>query len=132
MIFEHFALNVQDPHQMKVWYRDHLGLKVVSEMSDAPFMIFLADSSDRVVCELYHNTDAPLIDFKDQHHLSFHIAFESKDAGGDRDRLLEAGCTLVEEISKSDGSLLVMLRDPWGVPLQICQRHTRMNTINLS
>ena len=80
MIFEHFALNVKDPYQMKVWYAEHLGLKIVSEMSNAPFMIFLADSSDRVVCELYHNTDAPLIDFKHQHHLSFHMAFESKDA----------------------------------------------------
>ena len=131
MIFEHFALNVREPHKVKKWYVDHLDLKVVSEMTDPPHMIFLADDSDRVVCELYHNSDAPFIDFAAQHHLTFHIAFESISASSDRDRLLRAGCTLVEEVKKEDGSLLVMLRDPWGLALQICQRGERMNSVAL-
>ena len=33
-----------------------------------------------------------------------------------------AGATLLTEETLGDGSVLVMLRDPWGVALQICQR----------
>jgi len=43
MILEHFALNVSEPHKMKDWYVKHLDLSVVSEMTEPPNMIFLAD-----------------------------------------------------------------------------------------
>jgi len=127
MKFEHFALNVKNPIEMKDWYCENLGLKVVSEMKEHPFMLFLADSTDRVVCELYYRPDFEIIDYKKQHQLTFHFAFESEDAEADKDRLLGVGASFVEEVKKEDGSLLVMLRDPWGLPLQLCQRANWFN-----
>jgi predicted enzyme related to lactoylglutathione lyase len=56
------------------------------------------------------------------HPLVLHLAFESVDADADRARLLAAGATLVEAVLPPDGSKLYMLRDPWGVALQLCRR----------
>ena len=39
-----------------------------------------------------------------------------------RPRLERAGATLFLEEPQPDGSILIMMRDPWGVPLQLCQR----------
>jgi len=40
------------------------------------------------------------------------------------ERLLAAGATLADNQRLPDGTHLVMLRDPWGVPLQLCKRAT--------
>ena len=131
MILEHFALNVSEPHKMKDWYVKHLDLTIVSEMSEAPFMIFLADESGRVIFELYNNPAGEFLDFREMHHLTMHCAFEVKNAAAEQTRLQSAGCSFVEEVSKEDGSHLVMLRDPWGLALQLCQRGVRMNSVDL-
>lgn len=122
MVFEHFALNVSDVAAMTDWYGEHLGLQIVSAQTEAPFMTFLADASGRVVMEVYHRPDEVMTDFYQQHPLTFHMAFVSEDAQADRGRLEAAGATFMEEVKKADGSHLVMLRDPWGMPVQLCQR----------
>lgn len=122
MIFEHFALNVNKIDEIIPWYVEHLGLQVVSEQKEPPFMTFLADSSGRVMMELYHRPDETIPDFSQQHPLTFHVAFVSENADKDRFRLESKGATFVEEVRKEDGSHLIMLRDPWGMPLQLCQR----------
>ena len=122
MIFEHFALNVSEPVEMGEWYCQNLGLTMAFEQKEHPFMRFLADSTGRVVCELYRRPEETIINFPDEHPLTFHFAFESGDAEADKQRLLLAGATLVEDVYPPDGSHLVMLRDPWGVSLQLCQR----------
>lgn len=85
-------------------------------------MTFLADSGDRVIMELYQRPDALMTNFTGQHQLTFHLAFVSDNAKGDSARLLSEGATFIEEVHKEDGSHLVMLRDPWGMPLQLCER----------
>ncbi|MEA1786499.1 VOC family protein [Arenibacter sp. GZD96] len=122
MIFEHFAVNVDKVRERVQWYVENIGLKVVSAQPEAPHMTFLADTSGRVVLEVYHRADAPLTDFSQQHPLVFHLAFVSEKAQADSHRLQQQGATFFEEIRKEDGSCLVMLRDPWGMPLQLCQR----------
>ena len=122
MIFEHFAINVNNVDAVVKWYVSHLGLKVVSQQRELPFMTFLADSGDRVIMEIYQRSDALMTNFATQHQLTFHVAFVSEDAQLDSDRLQAAGATFVEEVCKEDGSHLVMLRDPWGMPLQLCER----------
>ncbi|WP_422082237.1 VOC family protein [Ulvibacterium sp.] len=122
MIFEHFALNVTRIDEIVPWYVEHLGLQVVSEQKGPLFMTFLADSSGRVIMELYHRPDETISDFSKQHPLTFHVAFVSENAEGDRIRLEGQGASFVEEVRKEDGSHLIMLRDPWGMPLQLCQR----------
>lgn len=125
MRFEHFAINVNNVAAVVKWYVAHLDLKVVQQQNEAPFMTFLADSSDRVILELYQRPDAMMMNFTQQHQLTFHVAFVSENAQGDSARLQQAGATFVEEVRKQDGSHLVMLRDPWGLPLQLCERRVK-------
>jgi len=122
MVFEHIALNVKNIKDIKDWYVANVGLKVVFEQRQAPFMTFFEDSSGRVILELYHRPDEEITDFKTKHPLTFHMAFVSQNAEKDKIRLLDKGARFVEEITKEDGSHLVMLRDPWGIPLQLCHR----------
>jgi catechol-2,3-dioxygenase len=122
MVFEHFALNVSPIAEIVEWYVAHIGLTVVSEQKEPPFMTFLADSSGRVLLELYYRLEETITDFSEQHPLTFHVAFVSENAEADKERLIRMGASYLEEVKKEDGSHLVMLRDPWGMPLQLCQR----------
>lgn len=132
MIFEHFAINVPDPQATADWYVKHVGLTIVRQQSEHPFMTFLADSTGRVICELYYRPEQTIMNYGSQHPLTFHFAMESANAEADKKRLLAAGAFFYEEQYLPDGSHLVMMRDPWGISLQLCQRATRMNTISLS
>ena len=122
MVFEHLALNVNNVAAVVKWYVSHLQLKVVRQQKELPFMTFIADASGRVILELYQRPDALMTNFGRQHQLTFHVAFVSENAEKDSERLQEQGAIFVEEVRKEDGSHLVMLRDPWGMPLQLCQR----------
>jgi catechol 2,3-dioxygenase-like lactoylglutathione lyase family enzyme len=120
--FEHFALNVPDARAMAAWYVEHLGFQIARRREDAPYTHFLADGTGRVTVEIYSNPAAPIPDYAAAHPLCFHFAVFTSDAHADRTRLVAAGATLFLEEPQPDGSLLIMLRDPWGVPLQLCQR----------
>ena len=122
MIFEHFALNVPDARAAAVWYVEHLGLRVMRARAEAPFTHFLGDSTGRVFLELYTNPTDPIPNYPAQHQLRVHFAFAVADAQAERARLQQAGATLIVEEPLPDGTFLVMLRDPWGVPVQLCQR----------
>jgi catechol 2,3-dioxygenase-like lactoylglutathione lyase family enzyme len=122
MVFEHFALNVPDARAMSRWYVEHLGFVVARSRDDAPYTHFLADESGRIVVELYTNSAAAIADFRAAHPLSFHFAVVASDARETRTRLESAGAVFFAEDALTDGSRLVMMRDPWGVPLQLCQR----------
>jgi glyoxylase I family protein len=127
MKFEHFALNVEDPIAVGAWYIENIGLTYVLENKESPFMRFLADDSGRVIMELYNNPLSPITDHSENHHLLFHVAFETENAEAEKERLMKVGASFVEEIKPSEGTHLVMLRDPWGMALQLCQRKIRFN-----
>ncbi len=122
MKFEHFALNVPDVRAHAQWYVEHLDFTIARQRDDAPFMHFLADETGRIIVELYSNPKAPYPDYAAAHPLLFHIAVVAPDAKAERGRLEKAGAKLFLEEPQPDGSLLIMMRDPWGVPLQLCQR----------
>ncbi|MES2692191.1 MAG: VOC family protein [Verrucomicrobiota bacterium] len=122
MKFEHFAINVPDARAHAAWYVQHLGLTINRSRADAPYMHFLADDTGRIIIELYSNPKAPFPDYAAMHPLLFHIAFVSTDARADQARLEKVGAKLALEDPLPDGSLLLILRDPWGVSLQFCQR----------
>ena len=122
MKFEHFALNVPDARTQAQWYVEHLGFKIARSRSDPPYMQFLADETGRIVVELYSNPKASIPDYFATHPLCFHIAVVAPNAAAERLRLEEAGAVLFLEEPQPDGTQLIMMRDPWGVPLQLCQR----------
>jgi glyoxylase I family protein len=126
MKFEHFALNVPEAAAQAQWYVQHVGFKVVRQMTVAPFTHFLADETGRVVVEFYTNPKAPIPDYANQHPLNFHFAVVAADAKAERARLEKAGAKLFLEDLLPDGTLLIMLRDPWNVALQLCQRTNLM------
>ena len=66
------------------------------------------------------------LDFETLHPLAVHLALVSADPNADRDRLVEAGAKVISDDVLPDGSHLVMLKDPWGLALQLCKRETPM------
>lgn len=126
MKLEHVALNVSEPVQMARWYQDHLGLSVIKQSNEAPWMTFLADDSGQVMLEIYCNPADQVPDYTSMDPLVLHLAWVSTDPDQDRSRLEEAGATTVSNDHLADGSQLVMMRDPWGVALQLCKRAAPM------
>jgi catechol 2,3-dioxygenase-like lactoylglutathione lyase family enzyme len=122
MKFEHFALNVPDARAHARWLVAHLGFTIVRQQEKAPYTNFLADETGRIVVEVYTNPIAMVPDYKTQHPLVFHFAVVSADTVADRARLEKAGATFFAEDALPDGSRLLMMRDPWGLPVQFCQR----------
>ena len=123
MKFEHLALNVPDPLAMARWYVDYLGLTVKRRFLEAPWGHFLADDSGTVMIELYGNEKAAQLDLPNVAPAALHLAFVSKNIDADMQRLISAGASLVsgpELAANGDG--LAMLRDPWGVCLQLVKR----------
>lgn len=126
MKFEHFAINVPDAKATSLWYEEHLGLTVKKKMEEAPNMIFLADDSGTVMLELYNNPKGETLEFEKLHPLAVHLALVSEDPTYDKKRLIAAGATEFSDDVLPDGSHLVMLRDPWGICLQLCKRAVPM------
>lgn len=124
LYLEHIAWNVSDPAAIAAWYVEHLGMRIVRQSATAPFIHFIADARGRVVLELYRNEADPVPDYAAMHPLRFHVAFAAADPDGARAALTAAGATFVSDQTTADGSRLIMLRDPWGLALQLCQRPT--------
>jgi glyoxylase I family protein len=121
---EHIACNVSEPVAMAAWYVEHLGMRIVRRVATAPHIHFLADANGRVVIEIYSNAADPIPDYAAMHPLRLHLAFAAEDPDGARAALVAAGATFVDEQTLADGSRLLMLRDPWGLAIQLCKRTT--------
>lgn len=122
--FEHLALNVADRAAAERWYVENLGLIVVRSVPTA--MSFLADRSGRVVFELYENRGRPLMDFHGTDPLTFHVAFVVDDVEAAARRLVDAGAKVAEPLKEVAGDRLIMLRDPFGMGLQLVNRRSPM------
>ena len=120
---EHFALQVPDPVAMADWYLKHLGFTVARSGGEPSHVRFLADSSGSVMLEIYRNPVASVPDYRKADPLLMHVAYSSQNPAADRDRLVQAGAAVVDELMTTpSGDAIVMLRDPWGVPIQLVKR----------
>ncbi len=127
MKIEHFALNVEDALSAARWYVEHLGLTVKRRVMEAPWAHFLADDSGTVMIEIYSNTQVELADYRKTDPLAMHIALISEDVEADVARLTAAGASQVGDITQTpSGDTMAMLRDPWGVAIQLVKRATPM------
>ena len=120
MKVEHIGLNVAQSTAMAEWYCDNLGMKVVRKLSATTF--FIADESGHGIFEIYQNPAAEVPDYAAMDPLILHIAFQTEDIDGDFKRLVAAGATVVAEPADKGGSVLAMLRDPWGIAIQLAAR----------
>ena len=77
--------------------------------------------------EFYGNPRIPVPDYARMEPLALHLAFHVEDVAGTRARLIEAGATPVGDVEANDvGDEVAMLRDPWGIPVQLVRRRERM------
>ena len=126
MEFEHFGLNVPDAKAMADWYVKYCNMKIVRALPKANQTHFLADEKGRVMMEIYTNPASAIPDHSTEHPLRFHFAFAVSEPAALKEKLVLAGASVVEELRLDDGSHLIMMRDPWGVPLQLCKRGNPM------
>jgi catechol 2,3-dioxygenase-like lactoylglutathione lyase family enzyme len=123
MKLEHVALNVADPVATAAWYCAYLGLSVARHIPVPAQTYFLHDGAGSII-EIYRNPPDQVPAYAAMDPLILHLAFTTTTASADLARLLAAGATLVSDATVADGSRLLMLRDPWGLALQLCQRAT--------
>ena len=123
MKIEHFALQVPDPVAMADWYVQHLGLSVARAGGAPAHGRFLIDTAGGVLFEIYRNPRVAVPDYQALNPLMMHLAFLSEDPAADRDRLLAAGARLADPlVTTEQGDQILMLRDPWEIPLQLIKR----------
>lgn len=126
MRMEHVALLVEEPLAVVRWYQQHLRLRVVRAGGEPSFTHFLADDAGCLI-EIYRNDHLKVPDYASLDPLVLHLAFETDRLEADRARLIAAGATAAGEVSVTPlGDSLAMLRDPWGLALQLAQRAARM------
>lgn len=123
MKLEHVALQVPDPLAAARWYVDHLGLTIKMRGIDPPYGHFLADDGGTVMLEIYAFPDVPTPDYLSQEPRQLHLAFVSRDVAADVKRLVAAGAERVSGPETTPkGDEIAMLRDPWGVCVQLVKR----------
>ena len=124
MKLEHVAINVKEPALLAQWFVDNLDMRFVKQSSESPFMQFVADEAGSMI-ELYNNPAAPLPNYSQIDPFNLHFAFSCDDIEAERKRLVEAGATLVGDVTVTpNGDKLAFLRTPWSEPFQIVERKT--------
>jgi glyoxylase I family protein len=127
MNLEHLGLNHPDPVAAADWYGQNLGMKVTRKFGPPGHGHFLADARGQMLVEFYFNAAVPVTDFRAVNPMSLHLAFQVDDVATARARLLAAGATPESEVNTNDdGDKLAMLRDPWGMPVQLVKRVNAM------
>ena len=129
MKMEHLGIQVQAPLEMAEWYCSHLGFKLMRQQTASPFTAFIADSSGSVMLEIHHHLDVALPDYAQTDPLVQHLAFDVGDEPVESaaQRLLAAGASLAKPlVVTASGDRLMMLRDPWGLAVQLVKRAERM------
>lgn len=121
MRIEHVAFNVAEPQAVAAWYCEQFGLSIVRHIPEPNQTHFLADG-DATILEIYCNPPDQVPDYGAADPLIFHLAFASEDPASDSARLIAAGASLHTDLQLPDGSHLMMLRDPWGLAIQLCKR----------
>lgn len=118
-------MQVPDSVAMADWYVKHLGCTLARSGGAPAHGRFL--QAGPVLIELYQGTSAPTPDYHTMHPALLHLAFVSTDVAADRARLVAAGAKIAEDIFQNPlGDELMMLRDPWGVGLQLVKRAAPM------
>ena len=118
MKLEHFAVDVPDAPAFVKWWCDNLGFRV-----SAVGPGFILDDTGVMGIEVYRTGETPAApDYKAMNAMTFHIALVSEDVQADVDRLVKAGATLEQLKVENPAFHMALLRDPWGVTIQLCKR----------
>jgi len=116
MELEHVAFNVREPQKLMDWWCANLGFTQTHPA-------FIVDGTGRKAIEVYRNDDALIPDYTATAPGTLHVAFLSDDVEADRARLEKVGAVTLETVHKP-GFDMVMMRDPFGIPIQFVTRGT--------
>jgi predicted enzyme related to lactoylglutathione lyase len=123
MKIEHFAYMVEDPGAVARWYCENLGFEIRRSNPERPWAHWLADSSGSTMIEIYNNARCTVPDYASQDPLLMHLAFVCDEVEKTLERLCRSGCSVETPPERTPaGDYLAMLRDPWGLSIQLCQR----------
>ncbi len=127
MKIEHFAYQLSDAQAAANWYQEQLGFQV-RRGTGKPFPVyFLADQSGDVMIEIYSNPSVQTPAYSDMDPLILHLAFVCDDVPATIERLQNKGAQLLSgPDSLENGDILAMMRDPWGLAIQLCYRGKAM------
>jgi glyoxylase I family protein len=125
MLLEHVGMLVKDAFAMADWYEKHLGFRTIrTGTGPVASGAFVTDDAGKVALELITHKELAPPDYAGVSPLQLHLAIATQDPDGDRERLLGAGATFVEETPmKEPGERLYLMRDPWGVAIQLIKRN---------
>ena len=126
MKIEHFAYQVENPARVADWYGRHLGFTVKRAAEEPVPVRFMADESGQVMIEIYNNPAVCTPDYASMDPLILHMAFVCDDIPRTIQRLSSVGAELLSEDTTPAGDTLAMLRDPWGLAIQLCCRAVPM------
>ena len=120
---EHFAINVVDSREISKWFAKNLGMIVLRDGKAPAYGMFIADAGKNMMFELYQNKDFPMVNFDSVSYQTFHVAFVVHDIQIVKDALVAAGAKVAEDMKKTlSGDDVLMLRNPWGLPIQFVKR----------
>lgn len=127
---EHIAWQVMDPAAAANWYVSHLGFRLRHRAGGVADAHFIQDEASGICLEFYRSPDLPVPDFPGMHPLANHLAITVSEPAETLSRLLAAGASLVADFPVSaGGDRLAMLRDPWGLPLQLVARQKKLGCL---
>ncbi|MGK9369455.1 VOC family protein [Melioribacter sp. Ez-97] len=122
--FEHIALLLPDAEKAAEWYCSNLDMKIVNKGTGS---IFVTDKAKNIMFEFLINNEVKHLNFKEINALSMHIAFHVRDAEKLKKKLVDSGASIESDLTLTNsGDKIMILRDPWGVPLQFVERKNPM------
>ena len=127
MNLEHIGFNVHKPVEQAEWFCKNLGMTVARKFGPPQHGHFLADARGQMMLEFYFNSKVPVPDYAAIPPMAFHVAFQVDDVAAVRERLLQAGAKSESEVlTNDDGDNIALLRDPWGLTVQLIKRAKKM------
>src|SRR5579859_1812965 len=125
MRLEHVALAMPDPVAAAAWYVEHLGFTVVRSFDAPPYAHFLAPPGGGTMLEIFRDGATAPLDHHGVDPMQGHLAFAVEDIDGEAARLVAAGGISGGPVTRTPaGDAYAIVRDPWGVPLQLVTRVT--------
>lgn len=120
---DHIALQHPQPEAASAWLCLHFGLRVHRVSTSASRARFLRCPGTGVMLEIYRQPEIVVPDYSAMPPAVLHLAFYADDIVAETARLLAAGAGSAGAPGRnSAGDEFMMLRDPWGVPIQLVRR----------
>jgi catechol-2,3-dioxygenase len=128
MSIEHIGLCVDEPFDMADWYVKNLNFTILKkDGSKNDGVVFIEDSKGKTILELYNAPGIERINFSSLTPLQFHIAIEVENPYEKSLDLEKVGAKIEgESIRNNYKGEKYMVRDPWGVTLQILNRKPKL------